>query len=54
MNKNIAIIYFIWATALIATGIFIIKKINDTSNPSSLSSSLKNLKEIIDEDSKVP
>lgn len=54
MNKTVAFIYLMWSLALIGAGIYIVKKITDTSDPASLSSSMKQLKEAMDEDSQVP
>lgn len=54
MQKAAATIYIFWSLILIITGIYVVRKITDTSNPSSLASSLKTMKETIDEDSKVP
>jgi hypothetical protein len=53
MNKYVVVIYLIWAFMLIGVGIYVMSKTHDTTDPSSLSSSMKKFKEAIDEDSKI-
>jgi hypothetical protein len=54
MNKAAVTIYLIWAFMLIGAGIYIVRQMHDKTNPSSLSSSMQELKEAIDEDSEIP
>lgn len=54
MNRAAVAIYLLWALMLVFTGIFIMNKITNTSDPTSLSHRLKQLKETIDENPEVP
>lgn len=49
MNKAAFTAYLLWSLFLIGVGLYIVKKINDTSDPNSLKSNFQKLEETFNE-----